>query len=48
MPESAALLWGQLALGAVLDVVYLAVGAMVLRAAYRSVRTRGLLSRPGY
>jgi ABC-2 type transport system permease protein len=41
-------LWGQLALGAVLDVVYLVAGAWVLRVAYRSVRTRGLLSRPGY
>ena len=41
-------LWQELAIGAALDVVYLAAGALVLRAAYRSVRTRGLLSRPGY
>jgi len=30
------------------QIVYLAVGGLVLAAAYRSVRTRGLLSRPGY
>ena len=41
-------LWGQLALGAGLDVVYLAAGAWILSVAYRSVRARGLLSRPGY
>jgi ABC-2 type transport system permease protein len=39
---------GDLVLAGVLDVVYLAVGALVLAAAYRSVRTKGLLSRPGY
>lgn len=31
-----------------LGLVYLAAGGLVLAAAYRSVRTRGLLSRPGY
>jgi ABC-2 type transport system permease protein len=41
-------LWGKLATGAALDLVYLAAGALVLSLAYRSVRTRGLLSRPGY
>jgi hypothetical protein len=42
------LLVGDLVIAGVLDVVYLAVGGVVLAAAYRSVRTRGLLSRPGY
>jgi ABC-2 type transport system permease protein len=37
-----------LVIAGVLDVVYLAVGGVVLAVAYRSVRTRGLLSRPGY
>jgi len=41
-------LTGQLLLAGALDVVYLAFGAWVLSVAYRSVRTRGLLSRPGY
>jgi ABC-2 type transport system permease protein len=31
-----------------LDVVYLGVGGAILAVAYRSVRTKGLLSRPGY
>jgi hypothetical protein len=39
---------GNLVIAAGLDVVYLIVGGLVLAAAYRSVRTRGLLSRPGY
>jgi ABC-2 type transport system permease protein len=38
----------ELVVGGLLDVGYLAVGAIVLSIAYRSVRTRGLLSRPGY
>jgi ABC-2 type transport system permease protein len=41
-------LWGELAIGGALDLVYLALGAFVLSVAYRSVRVRGLLSRPGY
>jgi ABC-2 type transport system permease protein len=41
-------LFSDLVIAGLLDVVYLAVGAVVLAAAYRSVRTRGLLSRPGY
>jgi len=41
-------LWGELAIGGALDLVYLAAGAFVLSIAYRSVRVRGLLSRPGY
>jgi len=39
---------GDLFIAAGLDIVYLTVGGLVLAAAYRSVRTRGLLSRPGY
>lgn len=39
---------GELVVGGALDLVYLALGAVVLSVAYRSVRTRGLLSRPGY
>jgi ABC-2 type transport system permease protein len=39
---------GNLLIAGALDIVYLAVGGLVLAAAYRSVRTRGLLSRPGY
>ena len=39
---------GDLLMAGALDIVYLTVGALVLAVAYRSVRTRGLLSRPGY
>lgn len=39
---------GELAAAFALDVLYLGAGAVVLSAAYKSVRTRGLLSRPGY
>jgi ABC-2 type transport system permease protein len=39
---------GDLVIAGLLDVVYLAVGAAVLTAAFRVVRTKGLLSRPGY
>ncbi len=39
---------GQLAAAFVLDAVYLAAGAVVLGTAFKSVRARGLLSRPGY
>lgn len=42
------LLVTRLAIGAVLDVIYVAIAAMVVAAAFRSVRVRGLLSRPGY
>ena len=45
---SGQVLVGELVVAAALDVVYLAIGAWVLSVAYRSVRTRGLLSRPGY
>ena len=33
---------------ALLDVVYLALGAWILTRSYRAVRVKGLLSRPGY
>ncbi len=39
---------GQLVVGALLDVVYVAAGAWLVARAYRSVREKGLLSRPGY
>lgn len=39
---------GRLALGALLDVVYLFLSAGLLAASFRAVRVRGLLSRPGY
>lgn len=39
---------GRLLLAGLLDLVYLAVGAGALSAAMRAVRSRGLLSRPGY
>ena len=39
---------GRLAFAGLLDVAYLAAGAAVSRAAYRAVRVKGLLSRPGY
>ncbi len=39
---------GQLAIAGALDVAYLAAAGTVLAVAYRSVRARGLLSRPGY
>ncbi|MFN0089254.1 MAG: ABC transporter permease [Acidimicrobiales bacterium] len=42
------LLVGHLLAAAALDLVYLAGGALVLAAAYRSVRVKGLLSKPGY
>jgi ABC-2 type transport system permease protein len=41
-------LGASLAVGAVLDVVYFLIAARVAQAAFRSVRERGLLSRPGY
>ncbi|MGH8898171.1 MAG: ABC transporter permease [Egibacteraceae bacterium] len=39
---------GRLLFAGLLDLVYLAVGALALSAAMRAVRQRGLLSRPGY
>ncbi|MCZ7527226.1 MAG: ABC transporter permease [Acidimicrobiia bacterium] len=39
---------GHLLAAGLLDVAYLVMGGLVLAAAYRSVRVRGLLSRPGY
>jgi ABC-2 type transport system permease protein len=41
-------LTGQLVQAALLDVVYLALGAWILARSYRAVRVKGLLSRPGY
>jgi ABC-2 type transport system permease protein len=38
----------QLAFAGLLDLAYLALGALALSAAMRAVRRRGLLSRPGY
>jgi ABC-2 type transport system permease protein len=42
------ILYHDLVIAGILDVVYLAAGAVVLALAYKSVRVRGLLSRPGY
>lgn len=39
---------GDLVIGGLLDLVYIGIGAFALSIAYKSVRTRGLLSRPGY
>ncbi len=42
------ILIGRLAIGAAVDVLYLVIAATVANLAFRAVRRKGLLSRPGY